>query len=311
MTLKRILLPVDGSGASAAAASYTADLAQQFGAEVHVLEVARPAGSRLALVDEGALHGDAQGIPAADDGSRRRGRIVARTVQSADPSAVILRYAEVHAVDLIVIGWDARPGPQDAFACRIAPTIRRDARCAVVSIRPTDTGDQTFSRIRTILLPTDLSASSRDAAKEAADLALRAGATLHLLHVLDGARATLPTAPRGRSATEAEVHRAAVALMAAAEALEGDVQIAMQEGDTCACVAAAAERMRADLVVLNRQARPHAPREPGIPLTERLASRTACPVWIARGAAFPGDLTSPREHGHADGARQNGRTIVR
>ena len=109
--MEKILVPVDGSGASHKAVAFAADLAKHYHAGLHLLHV-----FKLTIIPEGlgeyvvsdrvqlrAL-GD-KIIAAAGDEARGRGiETIKGAVVEGDPAERIIEYAKEHDVDIIVIG---------------------------------------------------------------------------------------------------------------------------------------------------------------------------------------------------------------
>lgn len=284
MTPRRILLPTDFSPSAAAATTCTAELARRFGADVHVLHVrnrAQPAEQKGQPTTERALSDVAESVLRASVDADGHGLVVEHVVDAPDSASAILRYAASHQADLIVMGTAGHRGLEGFFSGSVATTIRRNATCPVVTIRSTE-ADPAERSVKNILAPTDFSESSRDAAREAANLAALFGATLHLFHVLDAVDRHSLIAPRGTRANEAEVHRAALELVAMAETLPGTVQMDMQEGDATIKITEAAERVGADMVVMSSHGRSGIRRLLLGSVAEGVANRINCPVWIAR-----------------------------
>jgi nucleotide-binding universal stress UspA family protein len=143
ITLKTILVPSDFSECSEAALRYGLELARRFDARLHLLHVVQDPltqpwaaeGFSAPLFDMvEKWQKDAQArlvasIPLADIGR------VTVTSTVAWPYAEILRYANQHGVDLIVMGTHGRSGVSHVLLGSIAEKVVRHAPCPVLTIR--------------------------------------------------------------------------------------------------------------------------------------------------------------------------------
>lgn len=141
--LKTILVPSDFSECSDAAVRYGLELARRFDATLRLLHVVQdPAtqpwaaeGFTLPILDVVTQwQKDAQvrllaSVPVADVGR------VTAAVTIASPCQEILRYADEHAVDLIVMGTHGRGGVTHMLLGSIAERVVRRASCPVLTVR--------------------------------------------------------------------------------------------------------------------------------------------------------------------------------
>jgi nucleotide-binding universal stress UspA family protein len=110
-TIKKILVPVDGSEQARKAIDFAANLAKQNDATVHLLHV-----YKLPIIPEGmgeyvisdrielqAL-GDQIISVAQDEVRKKGGQHIEATVMEGDPAERIIAYAKDHDVDMIVMG---------------------------------------------------------------------------------------------------------------------------------------------------------------------------------------------------------------
>lgn len=146
INLKRILLPSDFSENSAVAVSYACALAEQFGAELHVLHVMQdlvtmipepgmafpPPGEYLQELQASAETALAK-IP---DAAWSQGKKVVRTVRQGTPFLEIIRYAKETDSDLIVLGTHGRGGLAHVLLGSVAERVVRKAPCPVLTVRP-------------------------------------------------------------------------------------------------------------------------------------------------------------------------------
>src|SRR5450755_1264602 len=106
--IRRILLGYDGSNSANHALDFAVDLARRYGAELHVLAVARPPefGGEVetaAVIENSRRHCDRVLEPIK---ARLAGEAIRTSFHIAvgHPAEQMVRYAEEHAVDHIVVG---------------------------------------------------------------------------------------------------------------------------------------------------------------------------------------------------------------
>lgn len=148
INLKTILVPSDFSESSEAARRYGFELARRFDASLHLLHVVQdpmtlPWAAEgfsmpvLDFVDQWQAEATQRltaSIPAAD-----AARVtVAVTIGSPYPE--ILRYADEHQVDLIVMGTHGRSGVTHMLLGSIAEKVVRRAPCPVLTVHSTERG---------------------------------------------------------------------------------------------------------------------------------------------------------------------------
>lgn len=143
--LKRILFPTDFSPLAKAAQEYACELADKFGAELHVLFVAQeltilPIDPTSTLVDRatdmGQVVASAQScmercLPADWEGRHK----VKKTVLVGSPIVEIVRYARENEMDLIVLGTHGRTGLTHVLMGSVAENVVRKAGCPVLTVR--------------------------------------------------------------------------------------------------------------------------------------------------------------------------------
>jgi nucleotide-binding universal stress UspA family protein len=161
----RILYPTDGSDESKAPLENVRDLAETYGAVVHVLYVADTAHELFGL---GGEHGDTSGSgmvhhPEKDDTGMAGGQanveevrsaveehgeqLVAETanllgdvdvetaVKSGDPAQVIHSYADENDIDMIVMGTHGRTGLDRYLLGSVTEKVVRVADVPVLTVR--------------------------------------------------------------------------------------------------------------------------------------------------------------------------------
>ena len=138
----QILLPTDGSKGTAAAARHAGELAETYGATVHVLSV----------VDGQGQFGTATADMAANawtDAERKRAQTAIDTtseelpaatetesvLRGGDPKTEILTYAEESGTDMIVMGTHGRTGLDHYLIGSVAEKVVRRAPVPVLTVR--------------------------------------------------------------------------------------------------------------------------------------------------------------------------------
>ena len=141
MTLKRILLPTDFSDTAQHALGYAREMAERFGAEVHVLYVVPDptpqdwAVGATALVVTDLLD---QWRAAAE---QRLGAIsldgveTLRAIRVGHAFVEIVRYATDNAIDMIVMGTHGRGPVKHLLLGSVAEKVVRKAPCPVLTVR--------------------------------------------------------------------------------------------------------------------------------------------------------------------------------
>jgi nucleotide-binding universal stress UspA family protein len=137
--MRKILLGYDGSELANLAADFALDLARLYGAEIHVLAVARP-----------PEFGDEVETEAVIENSRRhydkvlntlRAKLAPEPVQAkfhvavGHPAEQIVRYAEQHAIDHIVVGHRGHTLFERWLIGSVARQVIAYAHCAVTVVR--------------------------------------------------------------------------------------------------------------------------------------------------------------------------------
>ncbi|MHC4876234.1 MAG: universal stress protein [Planctomycetota bacterium] len=149
--LHRILLPTDFSEPASRAVPYACELANQFGAELHVLYVIHDLTSevpdfgmglafpgylehlpeRTQKLEEEAVAQLAKVLP--DGWSKSR---VILATRQGPPFQRIVEYAREHQTDLIVMGTHGRGMLSHTLLGSVAERVVRKAPCPVLTVRP-------------------------------------------------------------------------------------------------------------------------------------------------------------------------------
>jgi universal stress protein A len=143
-TFRHILCPVDFSLHSDSAMEYAAEMAQRFGADLTILHVVHdPLDVTCSHIPHPPLEQlREEMIREAEHALQRRARRTLRVLPRAKTMVVagppyrqIIRYAEEHHVDLIVVGTQGLSGLERLVMGSTAERVVRTAPCPVVSIR--------------------------------------------------------------------------------------------------------------------------------------------------------------------------------
>jgi len=147
LQLRRILLPTDFSGCGNYALPYAAAIARAANATVVCVNVVEP------IVPAVGYTGMAEAMPIAEmseqmeDSAERelpdvmncealRGLKVEEVIGHGDAAAEIVRIAEEHDIDLIVISSHGRTGLGRILFGSTAEAVVRHARCPVLVVKP-------------------------------------------------------------------------------------------------------------------------------------------------------------------------------
>src|SRR5262245_55786801 len=141
--VKTILVPTDFSDCSEAAVKYGYALAEAFGATIHLLNVVQDPYSLPWAPD---TFGAPIGAMITDWETQSRHRLVEAVPESSSaatvlqtlvgsPYSAIVRYAEQHHVDLIVLGTHGRGPLGHMLLGSVAERVVRTAPCPVLTVR--------------------------------------------------------------------------------------------------------------------------------------------------------------------------------
>jgi nucleotide-binding universal stress UspA family protein len=143
IAITKILVPTDFSDASEAALQYGRELAERFGASLHVLHV---------IQDPFTMPWAAEGLPVAlgellDEWQRGAWKRLHELVPDAaekgitvttrigSPFQEILSHAEEEGIDLVVMGTHGRGAVTHALMGSVAEKMVRKAPCPVLTVR--------------------------------------------------------------------------------------------------------------------------------------------------------------------------------
>jgi universal stress protein A len=147
--IKNILLPTDFSNLSLSAASYAVDIAKQYGAKIHFLNVLEKTPPILAIrsldlsedkivktIDEDAKNSMNNAL---DKINQDKAVEILPVIKKGIDFEVIIDYSESNNIDLIVIATHGRTGILHTLLGSVAEKVIRYARCPVLVITPSET----------------------------------------------------------------------------------------------------------------------------------------------------------------------------
>lgn len=143
----KILLAIDDSKCSQAAAEAVAAQFSPQGNEVHVLHVVEPLmmlpyfdggefyTRQLEALEKEEFRRGKELVAQAEKSLRERGYRAASSVEEGDPRAVIVDHAEEWKADLIVVGSHGRRGLDRLLLGSVSEYVAHHARCSVEIVR--------------------------------------------------------------------------------------------------------------------------------------------------------------------------------
>ncbi len=144
--IKKLLFPTDFSEFSKAAEKSACDLADEFGAELHVLHVLHdlrltmPQTAAALLIPpqvlEDVINVAEEEIQKTPPTAWASGKQVVRVVRIGSTYDTIVQYAKDNAIDLIVMGTHGRTGLPHILLGSVAERVVQHAPCSVLSVRP-------------------------------------------------------------------------------------------------------------------------------------------------------------------------------
>ncbi|WP_049923658.1 universal stress protein [Halopiger djelfimassiliensis] len=133
-----VLLATDGSEGARQATEHAIALASRLGADLHVLSVSEEGPHSTEKRDK--MRADAedeavQAVEAAERAAIDEGLEVTTTVRQGVPQEEIVDFADVNAMDLIVVGTMGRTGLDHLVVGSVAEAVIRNAPAPVVAVR--------------------------------------------------------------------------------------------------------------------------------------------------------------------------------
>jgi nucleotide-binding universal stress UspA family protein len=279
---RRLLVPRDFSAASEAALLLGVDLAKRASADLLLLHAevlhSDPAAERAEEARSLSVEAVREQLGAPGGGVRQE---VVRDVAAAP---AIVRFAEEHDVDLIVMGTHGRRGVRRWLLGSVTEEVIRAAPCAVLAARaeapPLSSGP--------VVVPVDFSTSSRHALERGKAMADLLGVSLRVVHVAHLApypsfygadvvsQYDLP--PHFVAEAESQLHRFVREALGDAAITEAPVMV----GEPFRQIAEYAGQVRAGLLVMGRRGLSGLQQVLLGSTTERTLRVAPCPVRISR-----------------------------
>ena len=182
----RICVPTDGSDAAAAAFEHILAVAADHDATVHLLHVAdttRDSVTRIGgdVVDVLEREGDSIVTDAAERAADRGVETETAVRQGGVPETIVA-YAEEVDADVVAMSTKGRQGMEHLIGSTTERVVRQSP-VPVLALRPGD--EETSYPYEDVLVPTDGSPAATAALERAIPVAKRAGATVHVLSVVE------------------------------------------------------------------------------------------------------------------------------
>ncbi len=196
LQIQNILLARDFSKVSDQALHYALDIARRTGSTLHVFyaqvlhedpfsagERPEPAADLETIRDRLSMGGNGEPL---SDGEGKGIEIVEAVERDVAAAPAILNYADVHDIDVIVLGTHGRRGIRRLLLGSVAEEVVRRADQPVLTVRGR-AEEQPMSdlQIGRILVPVDFSDFSRKALRHARELSALYEASIDVLHVVE------------------------------------------------------------------------------------------------------------------------------
>ena len=183
----QLLFPTDGSSGASVALNHVLDIATNYDATVHILNIADTTQDSLTqiqgeIIDVLEQEGK-EIVQDAADRAQDRGVDIVTEVLQGEPYRTIINYADAHEIDLIVMPTHGRRGLERFLLGSTTERVVRRADKPVLTIRPDNETRLTYPH-QNVLVGTDGSDCAHQALSIAADVANADGAALHLLSVI-------------------------------------------------------------------------------------------------------------------------------
>lgn len=137
--IAKVLLAYDGSESAERALAFAQDLAQRYGAQLHVLAVTRPPDVTDDVETEAIVESGVRQCRRQLDAAKAR--LAGTPIQAqyeiavGHPAEQIVLYAERHGIDHIVVGHRGRTLFERLLIGSVARQVIAHAHCAVTVVR--------------------------------------------------------------------------------------------------------------------------------------------------------------------------------
>jgi nucleotide-binding universal stress UspA family protein len=207
-TMRRILVPLDGSGIGEAALTLAGGIAARIGGELELVTVNGPVahpdiGAAIAAESEATRAAGARAYleERAAELRRRFGITVGTAVLDGAAAGAIAEHVRREAVELIVMSTHGRSGPSRLLLGSVADELLHEVHCPILLVRAPLTPAEIPAEPR-VLVPLDGSTLAESVVDEVGRLLPAELTTLHLLRVVAPAEVFPVGAPMPLPATE-------------------------------------------------------------------------------------------------------------
>jgi predicted unusual protein kinase regulating ubiquinone biosynthesis (AarF/ABC1/UbiB family)/nucleotide-binding universal stress UspA family protein len=149
--IARVMVGTDRSQTAERAVRWAADLAERFGAELHLVQVvipAHPTDTEHGAAEVTRARAAAEELQTyATSIAGERGR--AHVVIDDDPALAIVHASEEHRIDVLVVGNAGMAGRKEFLLGNVPNRISHNARCTVIIVNTTGDGQVTTTVART------------------------------------------------------------------------------------------------------------------------------------------------------------------
>jgi ubiquinone biosynthesis protein len=140
--VKKIMVATDRSASASRAVDWAADMAERFGAELHLLQVLVP--EQMPGTEAGAAEATRTGFAAQELSEIARKiagiRGKAHVIVDTDPSRGIVRAADDADVDVLVVGNVGMAGRKEFLLGNVPNRVSHNARCTVIIVNTAGDG---------------------------------------------------------------------------------------------------------------------------------------------------------------------------
>ncbi len=283
LAIRRLLLATDFSETAERACAWAVAIAKTFGSKLFLLNALMPvpyigeSGMDPVVVQQASMDAANEQMKVLAARPEMQGLDREEIFVVMPPVEAILRAAEMHKIDLIVMGSHGASGLEKLVIGSVAEAALRQSPSPVLIIGPQC--KLAPKRFESIVFATDLDAGSLRAAQYAAALAEEANARITLLHVV-------PKNVRPEDAPDdSEMRREMQRLLPADAALWSRPSLRVEHGDADRQVLQVAGEQGADLIVMGTRA--SGPLSDHVPWStvSRIIRGASCPVMVVRAHA--------------------------
>ena len=218
VTIRTILVPLDGSAFAERALPVAAALARKLGASLHLVSVHDPASGFIdpataavasVELDQEIWTAQEEYLDQQAGAAAGQGLTVVHELRTGEAAAELARYAEAGSIDLVVMTTHGRGGISRLWLGSVADRMARRSERPILLLRP-DAAGTLDELLADVLVPLDGSVRAESVLGLVTGLVRGAG-TLHLINVVLPPFRFLPPPPPGISYPESEpVQRSAL-----------------------------------------------------------------------------------------------------